>query len=146
MRASEARLRTPSAAREEEDGSIKQKNEGRWRFTLRDEDDGPPSSSSSQQHGYRGCVLLEVALPRHLDSSLIDVDVHPTWVSVVVKAKLLRLKVRVRCDRRGRACLLSWEAETGFDECMLVRGERRKGRRHAASMRKDQTDPCGHCR
>lgn len=37
--------------------------------------------------------MLEVVLPRHLDSSLVDVDVHPTWVSLVIKAKVLQLKV-----------------------------------------------------
>lgn len=30
-------------------------------------------------------------LPKHLDSSLIDVDCHPNYVSVVIKTKLLRL-------------------------------------------------------
>lgn len=30
---------------------------------------------------------------RFLDSSLIDVDVHPTYVSIVIKSKLLRLKL-----------------------------------------------------
>ena len=45
--------------------------------------------------------MLEVALPRHLDSSLVDVDVHPTWISLVIKAKVLRLKVKgCVCMRR----------------------------------------------
>uniref|UniRef100_A0A7S1U406 U2A'/phosphoprotein 32 family A C-terminal domain-containing protein n=1 Tax=Phaeomonas parva TaxID=124430 RepID=A0A7S1U406_9STRA len=38
-----------------------------------------------------GAVLLDLTLPRHLDSSLVDVDVHPRYVSVVVKNKRLLL-------------------------------------------------------
>jgi protein TilB len=34
-----------------------------------------------------------VNLPKFLDSSLIDVDIHPTYVSVVIKGKLLRLTI-----------------------------------------------------
>ncbi|KAE9356781.1 hypothetical protein PF008_g3447 [Phytophthora fragariae] len=37
-------------------------------------------------------VILEVDLPRFLDSSLVDVDVHPSYVSIVAKNKVLRLK------------------------------------------------------
>ena len=35
-----------------------------------------------------GYVCLEVGVPKHLDSSLIDVDVHPTYVSIIVKSKV----------------------------------------------------------
>lgn len=40
-------------------------------------------------------VVLDVAVPRHLDSSLIDLDLHPTYVSIVIKSKTLRLKLPV---------------------------------------------------
>ena len=62
---------------EEESGEreIKQKNEGGWEFRW-DEESRP------------GCVVLDVAVPRHLDSSLIDVDVHPLYVSMVIKSKV----------------------------------------------------------
>lgn len=120
MRASEAGLKkqTPAAKEDGDGGEIKQKNEGKWRFSLRDADDDGPlssSSSSSQEQAYRGCVLLEVPLPRYLDSSLIDVDVHPTWVSLVVKAKLLRLKVTggsIACS--FALALIGEEAESGI--------------------------------
>lgn len=59
---------------------IRQKNEGGWDFFW-DEDSRP------------GSIVLEVHTPRFLDSSLIDVDVHPTYISIVIKAKLLRLKL-----------------------------------------------------
>ena len=66
------------ARRREERGDIKQCNEGGWQFRF-DEETQP------------GSVLLSVPLPKFLSSSLIDVDVHPTYVSVVVKGKVLRL-------------------------------------------------------
>lgn len=37
--------------------------------------------------------MLELDLPRHLDTSLIDVDAHPSYVSVVIKGKLFRLNL-----------------------------------------------------
>merc|ERR1711871_45216 len=68
--------------KEEESGEreIRQKNEGGWSFRWDEE-------------SRRGFVVLEVSLPRHLDSSLIDVDVHPSYVSIVIKSKLLRLRL-----------------------------------------------------
>eukprot|EP01033_Poteriospumella_lacustris_P007203 gene7204-5185_t len=62
------------------DMEIRQKNEGGWDFTW-DEDSKP------------GHIILEVHTPRFLDSSLIDVDVHPTYISVIIKSKLLRLRL-----------------------------------------------------
>jgi protein TilB len=43
-------------------------------------------------------VLLDVSVPKHLDSSLIDVDVHPNYVSVVIKGKVLRLTLPAEVD------------------------------------------------
>jgi protein TilB len=54
---------------------IKQKNEGQLVFQW-DEERSP------------GNIILEVELSRHLDSSLIDVDVHPTYVSIIIKNKV----------------------------------------------------------
>ena len=62
-----------------ERGEIKQKNEGAWDFSW-DEDTRP------------GSLILDIPLPRHLDSSLIDVDVHPSYVSIIIKSKTLRLR------------------------------------------------------
>jgi hypothetical protein len=46
-------------------------------------------------------VVLEVRVQKYLDSSLIDVDVHPTYVSMVIKSKVglprTSLLVFVRC-------------------------------------------------
>lgn len=62
---------------EQDDGSIRQCNEGKWEFRILDEIFD---------------VILEVDLPRFLDTSLIDVDVHPSYVSIVAKNKLFRLR------------------------------------------------------
>jgi len=40
-----------------------------------------------------GNVILEVKVARFLDSSLIDVDIHPSYLSVVIKGKVLRLRL-----------------------------------------------------
>jgi protein TilB len=57
---------------------------------------------------------LEIKLSKFLDSSLVDVDVHPTYVSVVIKGKVLRLRlpaeVRVsdsKCQRSKTSGSLS---------------------------------------
>jgi hypothetical protein len=109
--------------------AVKQKNEGKWHFTLLDADDEPPTATAAAAAAaaavaaadggdgrrHRGCVVLEVALPRHLDSSLIDVDVHPTWVSLVIKAKVLRLKVCVAA--RGDAAISIRASYCGNSPC-----------------------------
>lgn len=71
-----------------EDGSLpRQRNVGRTEFTLSEED---PER-----------LLVDVAVPRFLDTSLIDVDVHPGWIQVVFKANnlLLHLPCEVSPDR-----------------------------------------------
>jgi len=61
-------------------GKVRQCNEGKWEFCF-DEESKP------------GYVMLDVEVQKHLDSSLIDVDIHPWWVSVVIKSKVLRLQL-----------------------------------------------------
>jgi len=63
---------------EERGGNIKQCNEGRWKFSF-DEESRP------------GYVLLTVPIQKFLSSTLVDVDVHPTYVSIVIKGRVLRL-------------------------------------------------------
>merc|ERR1711916_266619 len=58
---------------------VRQRNEGGYEFSW--DEDSP------------GVISLDVSLPKHLDSSLIDVGVHPSYVSIVIKSKLLRLKL-----------------------------------------------------
>jgi len=66
------------ARKKEENGKIRQCNEGKWTFSF----------DESKQPGY---ILLDVSVQKYLSSSLIDVDVHPTYVSIVIKSKVLRL-------------------------------------------------------
>jgi len=79
--------------KEEESGEreVKQKNEGGWDFGW-DEESKP------------GMLILTVPVPRHLDSSLIDVDVHPTYVSVIVKSKTLRLRTLCEVKAESSKC------------------------------------------
>jgi len=83
-----ARIREREEATGERE--IKQKNEGHWSFSW-DE-----SSSLS--------LSLSVSLPSHLDSSLIDVDVHPSYISVIIKNKCLRLKTPSEVRVEGSKC------------------------------------------
>jgi hypothetical protein len=55
-------------------------------------------------------VVLEVRVQKYLDSSLIDVDVHPTYVSMVIKSKVgfPRTSLLVFCP------LFGLELETDF--------------------------------
>ena len=34
-------------------------------------------------------LILEVHVAKHLDSSLMDVDVHPTYISIIIKSKVI---------------------------------------------------------
>ena len=62
---------------EYEEGRLpSQRNTGRYGFTLKEEG---------------ACWVLTVATPRHMDTSLMKVDVHPLWLQVAVKDKLLVL-------------------------------------------------------
>lgn len=62
----------------ENEGRIRQCNEGKWDFRL-------------DEYAKSDAVTLDVSVPKHLDSSLIDVDIHPEYVSVIIKSKVLRL-------------------------------------------------------
>ncbi|KAJ7569781.1 hypothetical protein O6H91_01G093700 [Diphasiastrum complanatum] len=59
---------------------IYQKNEGSWNFKLHESE-------------CRKKILLDVPVGRFLDSSLIEVDVHPLLVRVLIKGKLLQLRL-----------------------------------------------------
>lgn len=73
-------------AREREaQGIIRQCNEAKLDFRFHET---RPSSTAGGVGGGGGEIVLEVSVPKHLDSSLIDVDVHPHYVSVVIKGKV----------------------------------------------------------
>lgn len=54
--------------------------EGKWAFQFNEEE---------------RYLTLEISIQKHLSSSLVDVDIHPTYVSVVIKSKVLRLSLPV---------------------------------------------------
>ncbi|KAJ3059927.1 Protein tilB, partial [Podochytrium sp. JEL0797] len=56
------------------DGRVLQKNEGKWEF---------------QTSSNRDAVFLDIEISKFLDSSLIDVKVHPTFIQVIIKNKVL---------------------------------------------------------
>jgi protein TilB len=76
----EAVDKTRSVEKEIAESDVKQKNEGGWNFTW-DEETTP------------GSLILTVDIAKHLDSSLVDVDVHPTYVSIIIKSKVSHLNV-----------------------------------------------------
>jgi len=60
-------------------GDIRQCNEGRYEFQFSESDDGT-------------CILLEMKLPRFMDTSLVNVDLHPLYVRLDIKGKITQLK------------------------------------------------------
>jgi len=56
----------------------RQKNEGRWPFKVEDDASGEN-------------IVVEIGFPKFLDTSLIDVDIHPTYVKAVTKGKTILL-------------------------------------------------------
>jgi len=75
-----------------QDGGIKQCNQGKYQFWFEEECSKNKKSST---------LIMRVAIPKYLSTSLIDVDIHPTYVSVIVKSKVLRvvLPVEVLSDK-----------------------------------------------
>ena len=55
-----------------------QRNVARLEWSIKDDED-------------KNCIVAEIEVPRFLDTSEIDVDVHPHWFQVMVKGKLLLL-------------------------------------------------------
>ncbi|XP_058273924.1 dynein axonemal assembly factor 11 [Hemibagrus wyckioides] len=60
------------------DGRVLNVNEPKLDFTLSEDEEN-------------NCVLLDLHVYRHLDTSLLDVDVQPTYVRVTVKGKVFQL-------------------------------------------------------
>jgi protein TilB len=69
-----------------QDGGIKQCNQGKYQFWFEEE---------CAKNKKSGLLIMRVAIPKYLSTSLIDVDIHPTYVSVIVKSKVLRVVLPV---------------------------------------------------
>ena len=65
-----------------------QKNEGKYDFTLLEDDAGKN-------------IILDVTVPKFMDTSLLDVDVRPKLVRCLIKGRLLQLRLpeEVFCDK-----------------------------------------------
>ncbi|TPX46668.1 hypothetical protein SeMB42_g03608 [Synchytrium endobioticum] len=72
-----------------DDGRPLQTNQGKWNFHVKSTDE---------------TVELHLKLPKLLDTSLIDVDVHPTYVTVTVKGKYFQLALDEQVDSDGVLC------------------------------------------
>ena len=60
-------------------GEVRQCNEGRYEFLFQESKD-------------KTCILLEVQIPRFMDTSLVNVDLHPNYVRLDIKGKITQLK------------------------------------------------------
>ncbi|WIA28934.1 hypothetical protein OEZ86_011458 [Tetradesmus obliquus] len=65
-----------------EDGRVLQRNEGKWHFTLEESEDG-------------ASLVLDVAVGKYLDTSLIKADVQPRLARLIIKGRLLQLVLPV---------------------------------------------------
>eukprot|EP01052_Picozoa_sp_SAG31_P014564 SAG31_NODE_909_length_11079_cov_176.706102_8_plen_254_part_00 len=67
------------------DGKVRQCNEGHYKFRVDERDD---------------VILVELKISKYLDTSLLEVDVHPDFVRITVKGKVtqLHLPQEVRTD------------------------------------------------
>lgn len=75
-----------------------QRNEGRWEFSLDEDAEGR-------------CLVLDVRVGRHLDTSLIRADVRPRLARLLVKGRLLQL--RLPAEVRPDACEARRSKTTG---------------------------------
>ncbi|XP_017294615.1 protein tilB homolog isoform X2 [Kryptolebias marmoratus] len=71
------KLKTPRTLITAE-GRVMNVNEPKLEFSLTEDEES-------------GSVLLDLAVYRHMDTSLIDVDIHPTFVRVLVKGKVFQV-------------------------------------------------------
>ena len=64
------------------DGKVRQCNEGHYKFKVDERDE---------------CIVVELSISKFLDTSMIEVDVHPDFVRMVVKGKVTQLHLPQEC-------------------------------------------------
>ena len=96
-------------------GGIKQCNQGKYQFWFDEEESVTNSGKKSVS------LIMRVAIPKHLSTSLVDVDIHPTYVSIVIKSKILRvvLPVEVLSDKS----IARRSAVSGYLELVMPRAD-----------------------
>lgn len=101
------------------DGGIKQCNQGKYEFWFEEEesvkDDGNGKKSTA------GTLVMRVAIPKYLSTSLIDVDIHPTYVSIVIKSKILRVILPVEVT--STQSLARRSAASGYLELVMPKAD-----------------------
>lgn len=65
---------------------LRQINQGRWNFSFKES-----SSPANNKKKNAAAITLEIALPKYLDTSYIDIDIQPRWVRLLIKGRLLQL-------------------------------------------------------
>ena len=101
------------------DGGIKQCNQGKYEFWFEEEesvkDDGNGKKSTA------GTLVMRVAIPKYLSTSLIDVDIHPTYVSIVIKSKISRVILPVEVTSTQSVARRS--AASGYLELVMAKAD-----------------------
>ena len=108
---------------------IRQCNEGRYEFRLEDEDG-------------QGNVVLHLPLPKFLDNSLLSVDVHPTYITVVIKVRQPPASRLLMRTVHSMSTLRPLSPTAGQDPTIGAPrgGQARRGQREAFSHNR-----CGLC-
>lgn len=81
-------------------GEIRQCNEGKYDFSIYEK----------TEKGHQ-IVVVEVDIPRFMETSLLDVDINPAYVRVVIKQKVFQL--RLMCEVRAEESRVLRSMTTG---------------------------------
>ncbi len=84
------------------DGRRLNKNEGKWKFTW---------------HETKHTLILSVEISKFLDTSFIELDIHPKWIAITIKGKLLQLAMDVEvCPEKS----ISERSKTSGQLCITM--------------------------
>ena len=119
------------------DGRVLQKNQGKWNFKFEE----TPKT-----------WILDVEISKFIDTSLMDVDVHPTWIRVTIKGKYLQLLLPgdvkvdgVVCERSKltghlAVTMLKAKGDCSNVEIIEVRKKERRAKEQKAKEEKEAVE------
>ena len=81
------------------DGTPRQCNDGKWDFTINEDN--------------KGNVIVEIGFPKYMDTSLLDLDVQPTYFRVTIR----------KPEKHDKILQLLLPAEVRPDECEAKRSQ-----------------------
>jgi len=96
--------------------TILQVNEGKYEFTLGGEDQDNDADENT--------IILRVQIPKHFDTSLVDVDCHSEIIRVLIKGELLLLRLPEKV--REQTCKASRSKTTGELKVCMEKKTRQK--------------------